>query len=82
MVIMGVDMALPHSEEVLASLVNVHIVGGTVDLSAHLEGAKMRPKVVLGLINKLRASGYPGYDTASNTEEAAPATNLAGGVSE
>ena len=37
------DMALPHGEEVLASLVNVHIVGGTVDLTAHLEGAKMRP---------------------------------------
>ena len=33
------SIALPHTEEVLATLVNVHIVGGTKDLVEHLAGA-------------------------------------------
>ena len=54
--------SVPHSEETLASLMNVHIVGGSTDLSLHLEGATMRPAVVEHLIRLLRASGYPGYE--------------------
>ncbi len=48
---------LPHSEEILATLVNVHIVGGTKDLVEHLAGATMRTEVVLGLSAELRLSG-------------------------
>ena len=55
------SLELPHSEEVLATLVNVHIVGGTIDLVKYLEGATMRIEVVMKLIDELRGSGYPGY---------------------
>ena len=63
------SLALPHSEEVLAAMVNVHIVGGAKDLVQHLDGAKMRPNVVLKLISELRQSGYPGYDASFNAEK-------------
>jgi hypothetical protein len=53
---------VPHDEATLATLLNVHIVGGSVDLSTHLEGATMRPSIVEKLIALLRLSGYPGYE--------------------
>lgn len=53
---------VPHDEETLASLLNVHMVGGSTDLSLHLEGATLRPAVVEEPIRLLRASGYPGYE--------------------
>ena len=53
--------ALPHDEDVLATLVNVHIVGGSAEAVAELEGATMRIAVVIELITELRGSGYPGY---------------------
>ena len=64
----GETMPLPHSEDVLAALVNVHIVGGTKDLVEHLAGATMRCDVVLWLIAQLRASGHPGYEAEINSE--------------
>ena len=42
-------------------MLNVHIVGGTTDISEHLDGATIRPAVVEELIRALRESGYPGY---------------------
>ena len=63
-------VALPHAEDVLAALVNVHIVGGAKDLVSHLEGATMRTGVVLALIEELRSSGYPGYAADINASEA------------
>jgi len=60
---------LPHEETILSTLLNVHIVGGTTDLAAHLQGAKMRPAVVLKLIDILRDSGYPGYTADFNSKE-------------
>jgi hypothetical protein len=67
-------LRLPHGEEILASLLNVHVTGGTKDLAEHLEGATMRPEVVTSLINKLRQSGYPGYEeTGINSREAVEA---------
>ena len=60
---------LPHEETILATLLNVHIVGGTTDLATHLKGAKMRPAVVLSLIDILRTSGYPGYTADFNSKE-------------
>ena len=56
------NLGLPHSEETLALLVNVHIVGGSKDLALKLKGLTMRVDVVQGLINILRESGYPGYE--------------------
>ena len=53
---------LPHDETLLATLLNVHVVGGTTDLAAHLEGATMRPAIVEEHIAVLRKSGYPGYE--------------------
>ena len=55
--------ALPLDENTLATLVNVHIVSGSSDLAKHLEGITMRTRVVLRLIDMLRRSGYPGYET-------------------
>ena len=60
---------LPHEETILATLLNVHIVGGTTDLATHLKGAKMRPAIVLRLIDILRKSGYPGYTADFNSRE-------------
>ena len=37
---------LPHSEEMLSLLLNVHVVGGTKDLVEHLEGATIQPAIV------------------------------------
>ncbi len=51
---MGVLLALPHNEDVLAALLSVRIVGGTKDLVEHLEGATMRTEAVLSLIGELR----------------------------
>ena len=62
--------ALPHDEEVLATLVNVHIVGGSAEKVTELEGATMRTAVVLALIDELRNSGYPGYRTKVNSDAA------------
>ena len=56
------DLGVPHSEETLALLVNVHIIGGNKDLALHLKGLTMRVPVLQRLIDILRASGYPGYD--------------------
>ena len=39
-------LGLPHSEETLALLVNVHICGGTKDLALHLKGLTLRVSVV------------------------------------
>ncbi len=65
------SLALPHSEDVLALLLNVHMVGGTKDLVEHLEGAAMRTEVVLSLSSQLRDSGYPGYTDECNSDAAA-----------
>ena len=62
--------ALPHDEDVLATLVNVHIVGGSAQTVTELEGATMRTAVVLALIAELRDSGYPGYRAKFNTDAA------------
>ena len=64
------SITLPLGEDILAALVNVHIVGGSKDLVCHLEGATMRTDVVLALIAELRSSGYPGYAAPCNAEEA------------
>ena len=53
---------VPHDEVTLATLLNVHIVGGTTDLAKHLEGATMRLAIVEELIGALPCSGYPGYE--------------------
>ena len=56
------ELGIPHSEETLALLVNVHIVGGNKDLALHLKGLTMRVNVLQELIEILRKSGYPGYE--------------------
>ena len=56
------ELGVPHSEETLALQVNVHLVGGSKDLTQHLSGLTLRVRVVQRLIDILRASGYPGYE--------------------
>ena len=56
------ELGLPHSEETLALLVNVHIRGGSKDLALHLSGLTLRVNVIQELIAILRRSGYPGYE--------------------
>ena len=56
------ELGLPHSEEVLEKLVNVHIRFGNKDLTAHLKGLTMRVAVVQGLVDIMRSSGYHGYE--------------------
>ena len=56
------EMGVPHTEETLALLVNVHFVGGSKDLTQHLRGLTLRVHVIQRLIDILRASGYPGYE--------------------
>ena len=67
----GRPLLLPLDEETLATLVNVHLVGGTKDLKTHLEGVTMRVEVVERLITHLRESGYAGYekDGPNSSEE-------------
>ena len=59
---------LPHREEALACLVNVHIVGGAKNMIEALEGAKMRTGPVLELIGALRKTGYAGYAAEHNAD--------------
>ena len=40
------SLGVPHSEETLAMLVNVHIVGGSKDLALHLQGLTLRIPVM------------------------------------
>ena len=56
------ELGVPHSEETLALLVNVSIVGGNKDLAEHLGGLTMRVDVLQELVEILRQSGYPGYE--------------------
>ena len=58
------SVGVPHSEETLAMLVNVHIVGGSKDLAQHVKGLTLRIPVMQRLMDITRRSGYPGYDNA------------------
>ena len=40
------SLGIPHSEETLAMLVNVHIVGGSKDLAQHVKGLTLRISVM------------------------------------
>ena len=66
----GQHVRLPHGEGVLATLVHVHIIGGSKDLAQHLAGVKIRPAVVRHLIAELRRSGHAGYDEQSAADVA------------
>ena len=65
---MEAELGVPHSEETLALLVNVSIVGGNKDLAEHLGGLTMRVDVLQELIEILRQSGYPGYEKIALTD--------------
>ena len=54
-------LGIPHSEETLAMLVSVSIVGGSKDLALHLKGLTLRIPVLRQLVDIMRLSGYPGY---------------------
>ena len=70
------EQGVPHSEDVLALLVNVHIRGGSKDLATHLQGLTMRVGVVAQLIQILRSSGYPGYEEGGVNSETRVAQRL------
>ena len=44
------NLGVPHSEDTLAMLVNVHIVGGSKDLALHLKGLTLRIPVIERLL--------------------------------
>ena len=50
------ELGLPHSEDTLAMLVNVHIAGGCKDLALHLQGLTLRVGVMQELIRIMRGS--------------------------
>jgi len=52
---------LPHSEETLALLVHVQIIGGSKDLAKHIKGVTLRLHVLEELLEVMRNTGYPGY---------------------
>ena len=53
------NLGVPHSEETLAMLVNVHIVGGSKDLALHVKGLTLRIPVMQKLMEIMRDSGIP-----------------------
>ena len=55
------NLGVPHSEETWATLVNVHIVGGSADLAVHLKGLTLRIPVMQKLMRIMKDSGYLGY---------------------
>ena len=73
-----VKVPLPHDDAILSQLIHVHVVGGTVDLAQHLEGAKLRPAVIKALINELRESGYSAYAVYTEAEIAIRTLELYG----
>ena len=58
-----VKVCLPHGEDVLCQLVHCHINGGVKDLAEHIKGLTIRPAVVVALVEELRTSGWPGYES-------------------
>ena len=55
-------VALPHNGAVLAVLLRVHIVGGSLDLTKHLRDVHLRVGVVRSMLEELIARGFPGYE--------------------
>ena len=64
----GTRVALPHDGSVLAVLLRVHIVGGSLDVTKHLRDVHLRVGVVRCLLEELIQRGFPGYDKYSVDE--------------
>eukprot|EP00973_Karenia_brevis_P013888 1883444-Karenia_brevis.AAC.1 len=54
-------IALPNDGAVLAVLLRVHIIGGSLDVTKHLRDVHLRVGVVRSLLEELIARGFPGY---------------------
>ena len=54
-------VSLPHDGQVLACLIRVHIIGGSVDITKHLKDVHLRVPVVVALLHELIDRGFPGY---------------------
>jgi len=57
----SVSVALPNDGSVLAVLVRVHIIGGSIDVTKHLRDVHLRVHVVISMLQELIARGFPGY---------------------
>jgi len=57
----GTRVALPHDGSVLAVLLRVHIVGGSLDVTKHLRDVHLRVGVVRCMLEELIQRGFPGY---------------------
>jgi len=57
----SVRVALPNDGSVLAVLLRVHIIGGSIDVTKHLKDVHLRVHVVLRMLEELIARGFPGY---------------------
>ena len=64
----GTRVALPHNGAVLAVLLRVHIVGGSLDVTKHLRDVHLRVGVVRCMLEELIQRGFPGYDRYSLDE--------------
>ena len=70
-------ISLPHSGEVLASMVKLQISSGLVCLSKHIKHATVRRNVVVQLIRMFKDSGHPDYQHLHMPDVEVKAQNLA-----
>ena len=70
-------ISLPHSGEVLASMVKLQISSGVVCLNNHIKHATVRRNVVVQLIRMFKDSGHPDYQHLHMPDVEVKAQNLA-----
>ena len=70
-------ISLPHSGEVLASMVKLQISSGLVCLNKHIKHATVRRNVVVQLIRMFKDSGHPDYQHLHMPDVEVKAQNLA-----
>ena len=58
----GTRVPLPHNGAVLAVLVRVSIIGGSLDVTKHLRDVHVRVGVVRRMLEELIDRGFPGYE--------------------
>jgi len=70
-------ISLPHSGEILATMVKLQIYSGLVCLNKHIKHATVRRNVVVQLIRMFKDSGHPDYQHPKMRDVAFKAQELA-----
>ena len=73
----GTLFSLPHSGEILATMVKLQIPSGFVCLNKHIKHATVRRNVVVQLIRMFKGSGHPVYQHLHMPDFEIKAQNLA-----